>query len=330
MGRNMFRRALIIVSSLIVLLIPNLAVAQTAQTAGQGLEISPPLKELKADPGQTVITEIRLRNVTKGPLVTKSEVNDFVAAGEDGQPKLLLDNNEQSPYSIKSWLSTIPSVTLNPGEQKPIPITMTVPKNAGPGGHYGVVRFTGRPPELEDSGVSLSASVGTLMLVNVSGNVSESAQISEMYASQKDKQRSLFEYGPVTIIEKIKNTGNTHFKPKGNVRVTNMFGKEVGMYQLNEKGGNVLPGSTRKFEQTLNKKFMFGRYKAQADVVYGSDSKILSRTISFWVIPYKLILIVLAAIALIIFLIRQYNKAIVKKASKKSSSKKKDDKKDKS
>ena len=321
MGRIMFRRALIVIGSLAILLIPSIAAAQAGQTAGQGLEISPPLKELKADPGQTVTTQVKLRNVTTGPLVTKDEVNDFVSGGEDGQPKLLLDANEQSPYSIKSWLSTIPSVTLQPGEQKTITITMNVPKNAGPGGHYGVVRFTGRPPELEDTGVSLSASVGTLFLVNVSGNVSETAQISEMFVTQNGKQRSLFEYGPVTVVEKVQNTGNTHFKPKGSVRVTNMFGKEVGLYQLNEKGGNVLPGSTRKFEQTLNKKLLFGRYKAQADVVYGSENKILSRTISFWVIPYKLILLVLFVILLLVVFIRRYNRYIVKKAKKSSSSK---------
>lgn len=327
MGRFMIRRLLIAISTLVVLLVPNLA---AAQTAGQGLEISPPLKELKADPGQTITIQVRLRNVTKGTLVTKDEVNDFVAAGEDGQPKLLLGENEQSPYSIKSWISTIPSVTLQPQEQKTIDITMRVPVNASPGGHYGVVRFTGRPPELEDTGVSLSASVGALLLVNVSGNVTESATISQMFTSQKDKQRLLFEYGPITITEKVQNTGNVHFKPKGNVRVTNMFGKEVAIFQLNEKAGNVLPGSTRKFEQTINKKFMFGRYKAQADVVYGNENKILSRTISFWVIPYKLILLILILIALLVFLIRHYNRFIVKKASNnKKATSKKDDKKDK-
>lgn len=317
----MFRRAVIIFSLLAILLIPNFAAAATQPTpaSGQGLEISPPLLDLKADPGQTVKTQIKLRNVTKGPLVTKDEVNDFVSGGEDGQPKLLLDSNEQSPYSIKTWLSTIPSVTLQPGEQKTIPITMVVPQNASPGGHYGVVRFTGRPPELDDTGVSLSASIGTLILVKVSGNVTEQAKISEMYAAKGDKQRSMFEYGPINIIEKVENTGNIHFKPKGTVRLTNIFGKEVASYQLNEKGGNVLPGSTRKFEQTYNKKLLFGRYKAQADVVYGSDNKILSRTISFWVIPYKLILIALAIIVLIVFGIKRYNRYILKKAGKKSS-----------
>lgn len=323
MGSYMIiRRALVILSALTVLLIPNLVGAQSAQQTGQGLEISPPLLDIKADPGQSLQTEVRIRNVTKGPLIVKPQVNDFVAAGEDGQPKLLLDDTEESPFSIKKWIVVSNSLRIEPGEQKKYSITLNVPKDAGPGGHYGVVRFTGLPPEIEDTGVSLSASVGTLVLVNVSGNISEQARVSEMYTSKGDKKRSFFEYGPVTVVQKIQNTGNIHFKPKGTVRIVNMLGKETASFQVNDKGGNVLPGSTRKFEQTLDKKFLIGRYKAQADLVYGSDNKIISRTISFWVIPYKLIIIIIGAIALLIFLLRQYNRYIVKKARKQSSSKK--------
>lgn len=281
---------------------------------GQGLEISPPLVELKADPGQTITTEVRVRNVTQDTLVTRAQVNDFVADGEDGKPKLLLEEGEESPYSIKNWVVAIPSVTLKKGEQKAIKVVLRVPANAGPGGHFGVVRFTGTPPELEDTGVSLSASVGTLLLVNVSGATTEKARIAEMFSSQNGKQGGWFEYGPITITERIQNDGNVYFKPTGNVRITNAFGKEVVNFQLNEQGGNVLPGSIRRFEQTLDKKLLFGRYTAQADVVYGSQNTIISESITFWVIPYKLLAIAIFGIIILIFLIRRYNRYIVKKA----------------
>jgi len=291
--------------------------AVSAQNAGQGLEIAPPLVDLKADPGQVVKTQIRIRNVTKDPLVIKAQFEDFVSNGEDGQPKILLNPSEKSPYSIKDWLKTISSVTLAPGQRETLEVTISVPKDASPGGHYGVVRFTGTPPELEGTGVSLSASVGTLVLVNVSGNVTQSAKVAELYTSQKGKRRSLFEYGPITITTRIQNNGNVHFKPKGTVQVTNIFGKNVYLGQLNQDNRNALPGSIRKFEQTHNKKFLFGRYTVVADVVYGSESQITSAKTSFWVIPYKLITIVILAILLLIFIIRRYNKLIVKRAKKK-------------
>lgn len=316
----MFKRISSAILVLLVLVITPLVHAQQPNQ-GQGLEISPPLAELKADPGQVINTTLKIRNVTQQTLVVSSEINDFTAGGEDGQPKLLLEEGESSPYSVKDWVSTIPEVTLKSGEQKPVTITLSVPSNASPGGHYGVVRFTGTPPGLEGTGVSLSASIGQLILVNVSGNVAESAKIAEIFASQNNKRSGWFEYGPITLVERIENTGNIHIKPSGTVRVTNMFGQETASFSLNEKGGNVLPSSVRKFEQQLDKKLLLGRYTISVDAVYGADSKITTGSSTFWVIPYKLILMAVAAIVLVIFLIKRYNRHIVKKANKKTGKK---------
>lgn len=316
----MFKRLSTVLLILAVLAISPLVGAQQANQ-GQGLEISPPLADLKADPGQVVKVDLKIRNVTTQTLVVSSEVNDFTAGGEDGQPKLLLEEGEKSPFSVKDWISTIPQVTLKSGEQQPVSITLNVPANASPGGHYGVVRFTGTPPGLDGTGVSLSASIGQLILVNVSGDINESAKIAEIYVSHNNKRSSLFEYGPLTLTERIQNTGNIHIKPTGTIRVTNMFGKETASFSLNEKGGNVLPQSIRKFEQTLNKKLLFGRYTVQVDTVYGADNKIVTDSTTFWVIPYKLIAIAIGLIVLIIFLAKRYNRYIVKRAGKKSSKK---------
>lgn len=310
-----------------------LPVTVHAQNAGQGLEISPPLLDLKADPGQVIKTQIRVRNVTKDTLIVKAQFEDFVANGEDGQPKILLNANEKSPYSIKDWLGAPATVTLASQQREVMDVTVTVPKDASPGGHYGVVRFTGTPPELEGTGVSLSASVGTLILVNVSGNVTQSAKVAELFTSHNGKRGNLFEYGPVTITTRVQNTGNIHFQPKGTIQVTNMFGKNVYVEQLNQDNRNILPGSIRKFEQTMNNKLLFGRYTVRADVVYGSDSQITSATSTFWVIPYKLIAIIILAVVGLFLLGRQYNRYIIKRSKKKQadeSSSKKSNKKKKS
>jgi len=307
-----YRRLLVAITALILLLIPSIVAAQ----AGQGLEISPPLLSLNADPGQVLHADMRVRNVTSQTLLSHAQYNDFVAGGEDGQPKILLNDTEQSPYSIKDWLGSIATVSLAPHEQKSIAVTITVPSNASPGGHYGVIRFTGTPPELDQSAVSLSASVGTLILVTVSGNIHEQAKLIEISTSQNNKNRSLFEYGPITITARVQNTGNVHLQPQGTITVTNMWGKRVANFQVNQSKGNVLPQSIRRFSVTLNNKLLFGRYKIMADVVYGKDSTIVSRSAYFWVIPYKLIVIILAILVLIVFLIRRYNRLIVKRARK--------------
>lgn len=294
-------------------------IIQAQDTPGQGLEISPPLLDLKANPGEEVKTKLQVRNVTQGTLVIKAQFEDFIAGGEDGQPKILLSEGEKSPYSIKDWLNAPSDITLAPGQRQAIDVSIKVPQDASPGGHYGVVRFTGTPPEIENTGVSLSASVGTLILVNVSGNTTQSARIAELFTSRNGKKGSLFEYGPVGITTRVQNTGNVHFQPKGTVQVKDTFGRTVHLAQFNEDSRNVLPGSIRKFEQTFDKKLLFGKYTVQADIVYGSENQITSAKTTFWVVPYKLIGIVILGIALLILLARSYNRFIISRSNKKQS-----------
>lgn len=317
----MLRRILILLSVVVCALgasAPAMAATPAASSApsGQGLEISPPLIDKKVDPGQTLTVEIKVRNVTRSTLVTTGSVEDFVAQGEEGQAKLLIGQDvEPSTYTIRAWVTDIPSLTLAAGEQKVARVAITVPSNAGPGGHYGVIRFSGRPPELEGTGVSLSASIGTLVLLNVSGKQVVKASIAELYAAQNGKKNNFFQQGPITISERIKNEGNVHFKPTGTVRVTNTFGKEIAVLSINPKGGNVLPQSIRKFEQTLNKKNLFGRYTGTVDIQYAGQT--LNGSFSFWVLPLKAIGLVLGVIAILVIFLRLNNRQVAKRALKK-------------
>ena len=297
----------------------------SAQT-GRGLEISPPLIDKKVTPGKPTSIEIRVRNVTKSRVIAKASVNDFTAQGEGGQPKVITDENaDQTPFSIRSWISSVPNLDLAAGEAKTAKITLNVPKDASPGAHFGVIRFTAVAPEAEDSGVALSASIGTLVLANVSGRVKTSAILEEIYTSQSGNKKVLFEYGPVTFTERIKNTGNVYFKPVGNLRIKNMFGKEIANLGVNEKRGNVLPGTIRRFEQSISNKYMFGRYTADLSVLYGDSNQQLSGQLTFWVIPFKLIAITLGLAIVAFFGFRQigrsYKKRLIKQIDKQNNKK---------
>jgi hypothetical protein len=294
---------------------------------GQGLEISPPVIELTADPGQTVTASIRVRNVTKGELIAKGRADDF-GAGDDesGQPKLLLDETGATRFSLKYWVQGVPDLKLAPQELNTNVIKIAVPKNAEPGGHFGVVRFTAVPPDLEGTGVALSASVGALILLKVNGMIIEKTSLAEFstYNTSKDangravvKKTGFFEHGPVSFLVRVRNEGTVHQKVKGSIEIKNWLGKKVASVAVNEKGGNVLPDSVRKFEQALAEKRLFGRYTAKLTLNY-SDSKVLSGSLSFWVIPWKLILLALIGLVVIGYLLKKglqkYNEHIIAQA----------------
>ncbi len=298
-------------------------------SSGQGLEISPPVIELSANPGQTVIASIRLRNVTKGQLIAKGKADDFGAGtGEEGQPKLLLDETGETRFSLKYWVQGVPDLLLAPQELKANAIKIVVPKNAEPGGHFGVIRFTAVPPELEGTGVALSASIGALILLKVSGTIKEDVSLAEfstvhsIKVNGKEpiyKKTNFFEYGPIDFIVRAHNDGSVHEKLKGTIEVKDWTGKNIGSVIVNDKGGNVLPGSIRRFAETLPNKQLFGHYSASLALTYSSGKK-LNASLGFWVIPWKLILIVLVVVVILFFVLksglRRYNKHIIAQARK--------------
>lgn len=292
----------------------------TSPAAGQALEIAPPVLNISANPGQTVTTQIKLRDVSTSKLLVKSQVNDFVAAGEDGTPKLLLDNNEPNPYSLKGWIDPLPDMLMEPREVKDLPVVIRVPANAAPGGYYGVVRFTATPPELEDTGVSLSASLGSLLLLRVNGAAKEGLEITEFSMNSGGKATTLFEATPITFVERLKNTGNIHEQPAGQITVTDMFGNKIGLVNVNLPPRNILPASIRKFEQKLDhtiigNKMLFGRYTANLVVTYGSNKQTVTKSLVFWVIPWRLIATVIVGLIVAFFLLRftikRYNQSII-------------------
>lgn len=296
--------------------------AVNSTSTGQGFQISPVTVELNADPGQTYVINLKLKNVTANTLVSKSQVNNFGAKGENGDPEIYLNDSEKTSYALKGWVVQIPDYTFASQESKTIPVKISVPANAEPGGHYGVIRFSGVAPELSEdqSAVSLSASIGSLVLVRVSGEVKESTKIEDFYAAQSGKKSGFFETGPLSFVERIKNNGNIHVKPTGNLEIKNMFGKSVAKLDVNQPPKNVLPSSIRRFEQEFDKKWLFGRYTANLALTYGTTNQKLTSQIVFWVIPWKLIIALLLLIILVILAIRtglkKYNRHIISKASR--------------
>ncbi len=311
-------------AALVCFMTMNTVNAAPVKGSGQALEIAPPVLNLSADPGDVIHTKINLRDISNVNLIVVGQVNDFTAGGEDGTPKILTDG-ETTEYSIKSWVTALPTLNLKPHEVRTLPITIVIPANAAPGGYYGTIRFTASAPDIKGTGVALSASLGSLVLLRVNGDAHENMSIESFTANKNNKTGWLFESAPLQFNQRLKNNGNVFEKPSGLVTVTDMFGKTVATLPINQPPSNVLPQSVRKFTENLDSsvignKFLFGHYTANLSVKYGANNQELTSKISFWVIPYKLILaIIIIAIIGFFFLrrlIKRYNRHIIAQAKK--------------
>ncbi len=294
---------------------------------GQALEIDPPLIELSGNPGQTITAQIEIKNISKGSVIVSNQINDFTAKGETGIPDILINSKVKDPYSILGYIAPLSDFALKSQQTKTLNININIPRDASPGGHYGVIRFTGTPATLTGrSGVSLSASLGALVLLTVNGHIVEKLQTHQFSVSSNGVGSSgFFQNDPFVFTEVFQNVGNEHVIPTGMLTVKDMFGHTVLQMYINNTQGNVLPGTMRKFTQEISKvnvgnKRFFGRYTATFSVKYGSPVQTLNGRLTFLVIPVELIIIWLVVLIAGFFLIRyglkRYNQHILDKAQK--------------
>ena len=297
---------------------PLVVSVHAEDTAAQGVQISPAKVELNATRGKTYIINLKALNVTSSDLNYSTSIADFASANETGTPRIIDDGILPDTASIKTWVSIESGFTLGSHKEKNVDVTVTIPNNAEAGGHYGVVRFSGSTPNVDNTGVGVTASAGTLLLIRVDGDITEKANLASFFTSNNNgDQSSFFETSPINFAVRIQNVGNVHVKPTGNIEVKDIFGNVVSSVSVNDTipPSSVLPNSIRRFDVKLDKSWMFGMYTADLAMGYGTTGQAITNTITFWVIPYKIILAALLAIATIMFILKRmlkvYNRRII-------------------
>lgn len=295
--------------------------AQTAGTqGGNGISITPTRFEFVIERGKAELASIQIKNVTTEPILAKAFVNDFEADGNTGNPKLILDENqEQSSGSIKDFVIGLEDVVVPGGETKVVDLPIQIPENAAPGAYYGAIRFQSAKPEAvgeEAPQVALNASVAALVLIEVPGDITEKIEISSIGAYLNDKRGSLFTKKPTKSGIEVNNLGNGFSKPFGKVSIKGPWGKgEVQSYELNDTDprGNVLPNSKRVFFDDLTGISVPGRYTIEANISHGRGGQILTVSTSFWFIPAWLIIVLgVVLVGLVIAAVFLYRKYVTK------------------
>ncbi|MBP7821257.1 hypothetical protein KA043_04120 [Candidatus Saccharibacteria bacterium] len=295
----------ILVALAMVFLLSSSSLAQTTTSNAAGYRVSPVREEKTIEKGSSIVTKIFVENTTSEPIETKAVVNNFLAEGESGQPKIDLDNKLEISNDFKKLVAPIPNFTLEPKQKKEIPVTISVPSNSSPGGYYGAIRFMPTSVADNDARISLSASVGTIFLIEVPGNLSERLVLEELAVANAGRKGILFinPSDEMSTIVRLKNDGNIHSKPFGKITITK-GSKTVEEFEFNalDKGsGNILPNQIRQFEDKLKNDKWFGKYKVTANISYGDGGDVITASKSFWAIPSWLAVLVALGFAAIVF-----------------------------
>jgi hypothetical protein len=353
-----------VVSLWVVLLIGTLvssvlgagpAGAATARsTAPLKLTTSPLPVVLDAKPGQTVSTNIKMKQSGGDTEQLKVSLMKFSSSGDTGKPSL----SERGPGDdYFDWVKfDKPTFTAQSDVWQTIKMTVNVPKSAAFSYYYAVV-FSRVGDEQSPGGGKAGIAGGTAVLVMMDVNAPGATSILQLQSFGVTHR--VMEFLPTEFTVKLANVGNTFVRPGGTIFI-NQGGKQVGLVDFNDGLGTVLDNSKRLFTEnwsygwpyyavkkdngrskqdangnpqmalnwalpapkpreqggTAEDDFIasksqnplanirFGEYTAHLLVVYtdghGHDVP-LESTVSFWVIPWRALLILLAVLLVVGF-----------------------------
>ena len=176
-----------------------------------------------------------------------------------------VEPGEDATYSLKKWVKIEPTeFTLKPKEQKFVSFTISVPKNAEPGGRYAsILASTTGMKQKEATGAVMAQKVGALLLLTVSGEAKESLILKEFSVSESSELAS--------FKIRFENDGTVHLKPKGLIVIENCQGKKIE--DLEFPATNILPGVIRETDISWNVKSEDNCYNAYLVGTYGLDNK---------------------------------------------------------
>lgn len=293
-------------------LLPDISKAQNVIP----LVVAPARSTIEADPGKTTSFAVRFYNTGTEPISGTFKVADFIVDNSEGSPSFL-----EGPTTLSNRYAAAQWVTLNT-EKGTIPAAgmviidgkIRVPSDANPGGKYFAVFFepTSNIPDptggKQEEAASVSMRIAGLVYLRVSGPVTESAEVIKFSAP------GFSEYGPVDISTEIKNNGDYHITPKGQVTVKDMFGLEVAKADIGET--NIFPNASRTIVTKLGTKWMIGKFTADFNATYGESGKTLASSLTFWVFPWKVAIAVTLGIIIIILIVIILSNKFTKKQKK--------------
>jgi hypothetical protein len=204
---------------------------------------------------------------------------------------------------------------LVPNRNLTVGYTITVPEEVAPGEYTAEIYFLSEEEERGDLTAAYSVlGTGIPILITVGDEYAESAEILEFYSTKKIYEKPNF----TTLITRIQNLGDTHITPKGDIVLTNLFNQEVGRIVFNDTNQSILRGNSGTYDSNweLDKylndgKIAIGPIDSSTIILYRRNNPgfaVLEATTTFWIIPWKLIILLLTVIIVIYVLFKVKDK----------------------
>lgn len=275
------------------------------EPAPLNITISPVTLILETKPGETQTATIKIRNNSPENEKLRIRLGTFTA-DQSGENPQLLELDPEAEFA--KWLRVSETeFDLGSGEWKTIEVTFSPPQTAALSYYYTLYIERADPLPTLSGTTKVSGTAAVLILTTVA---SPSAR-RELQLESMTVDRPLIEFLPQEIKLTIRNTGNVHTAPTGNIFISGQGQQDLAVLPINPHHKMIIPGTTRTFHVPWDDgfpawnaeeekrdwslgnidHFRFGRYQAYAVMVYDNGERdVPSETnLTFWVVPWRLL-----------------------------------------
>jgi hypothetical protein len=261
-----------------------------------------------ATPGSRIEDHVAVLNYSDVPATFLIRGDDAVNTPQGGFAALPID---EPSHDIGTWIYLPKSdltVTLRPRSDIIIPFLVAIPANATPGDHIGVITATLESSVISKKGAKLHLlqTTGSRIFLRVSGPLHPSLTVTGMSVDYQGSLLDPIRAGKATVSYTVSNTGNVALGGLQAVYVSGLLGSRSTAARL-PKIQLLLPGFSVKETVEANGIVPEIRETAHVSVrplyIEGSvapPSGPFQGSLSFWAIPWILVLIIIVIVILIV------------------------------
>lgn len=265
-------------------------------TPAQNLTLSPVKQRLELKAGEVYSGSFHLLNAGKTAYDLKVYAGPYSVKDES----YTVDFESKKPNSdIEGWVQFRKSKHhLEPNTSIDVAYTLTIPKNARPGGHYGVLfaETLENPSTKPNFGVSSTQRLGMLAYIVVDGNYGVGGNI-------KTQDIPFFQLNkPLTSKTRIENTGNVDFDTSQQLTVSDFLGN---VKYSTKKDYSVLPGTIRAVDLNWDSVPAIGLFKVSVSTKFLTNSTQIDRYVLMAPLWFYFAMVVLILVSITAWVIRK-------------------------
>ena len=266
-----------------------------ASSVSTGLNLSPLKTEFSITPGTSHTVTLTITNGTQAAMKVDFSAESFSVINQQ------YDYAFDTASALSKWVTfDKQSVTLEKNQRQTVNYTVGAPLSAEPGGRY--ISLFASTDSAETSGISTRQRVGSLLYINVAGDVSRIGSLSSLTS-------------PLVITDHtqwamtLQNSGTTHFRSRYTVSVKNWI---TGATVAGMSGESlILPNTIRTVLSTLPTPKLPGIYTVEYNIGLGDTPSVQETHLLIYApLPSLLLLAsIIAILALFLTRRRKHKKA---------------------